>query len=139
MSGARSEFKVREKDYLRSSLSLRQLQALVGRRCASAVPLIEKGLHSSSVHGPQRERRDVLDQNPTAGDCRLGPSRTVSNGIMFQRFKSLPAAPRHDQLGVVVQQEEQIFRLNNCGVRRLPWRTKPQDLASLRVERKELP
>src|SRR6185503_20179446 len=93
----------------------------------------------TSVHGPQRERRDVLDENPIARDCRLGPSRTVSNGIMFQRFELFPAAPRHDQLGVVVQQEEQIFRLNNCSVRRLPWWTKPEDLASVRVECKELP
>src|SRR6185436_3630627 len=90
------------------------------------------------VHCPQRQRRDVFYENPITGNCRLGPSRAVCHVILFQRLKSFSAASRNDQFGIVVQQEEELVRLDDCGVCRLTGRTQPQDLAGFCIESKKL-
>src|SRR5262245_42004876 len=60
----------------------------------------------ASVQGPQRQRRGVLDEHSIARDSRLSPGGAVRESVPLQRFESIPAAPRHDQLSVVVQEHE---------------------------------
>ena len=107
----------------------------------------EDSRHEPSVHcvlalrqlqRPQRERRDIFDEDSIARDGRLGPGRAVGDSVPFQRFESIPAAPRHNQLTVVVQQEQKIAGLDDGGIRGLTGLTEPQNLAGLRVEREEL-
>src|SRR5207247_4754376 len=92
-----------------------------------------------SIQRPQRERRDVFDVDSIARDGRLSPGRAVRDSVPLQRFESIPAAPRHDQLGVVVEKQEKTAGLDDGGVRGLPGLTEPENLAALRIEREELP
>ena len=56
---------------------------------------------------------------------------------MFEGLETSPAAPGDDQLGVVVQKEKQIIRLDKSSVGCLPRPVEPQDLASRRIDGEE--
>ena len=71
----------------------------------------------------------------TAGWAHVALSATA---YRFKRFEPVAAAPRHNQLGVVVQQEEKTAGLDDGGIRGLTGLTEPEHLAGVRVEREEL-
>src|SRR5258705_7457647 len=83
--------------WLRSRASLEEVAIATALRTASTTFLV---IVRPSIQRPQRQRADVFDENPIARDGRLSPGRAVRDSVPFQRFECLPAAPRHDQLGV---------------------------------------
>ena len=91
-----------------------------------------------SINSPQRQRIHILDEDALAGECRLRPRGAVGDGIALQRLERARARPRHDQFGIVVEQEQQAVSLDDGGVRRLARRAEPQDLAGLRIDREVL-
>src|SRR5712692_4585356 len=104
-----------------------------------AVPSCVRGASLASIQRPQRERSDVFHEDPITRDGRLSPGRAVRDDVPFQWFESTLAAPRHDQLGVVVQKQEKIACLDDGGIRGLAGLTEPENLAGDRIEREELP
>src|SRR5262245_31497164 len=127
--------------------------ATAGSRCwtwfraSLATPAIEtatstantNGLVISSIQRPQRQRRRVFDEDAIPRNRRLRPGRAVRDSVSLHRFESSLTAPRHDQLAIVVQQEQKSAGFDDGGVRRLPRRSEPENLAASRVEREELP
>src|SRR5262245_5899645 len=83
-------------------IARRSVHGFIFRRCGDkeAPPWV-----SASLQRPERQRSDVFDEHPIARDGRLGPGRAVGDRVPFHRFKSGLTAPRHYQLGVVVQHE----------------------------------
>ena len=65
------------------------------------------------------QRVAVLDEDPVAGDGRLGRRRAVGDDVARDRLEAGADRPRHDQPGVVVEQEQEWFRLDDGGVLRL--------------------
>ena len=85
-------------------------------------------------HRPQGRRVDVLDEDPVAGDGRLGPCRAVGGDMAGDRLEAGATGPRHDQLGVVVEQERESFRLDDGGVLGPTRRPQPQRRPGVRIE-----
>src|SRR2546426_319752 len=80
---------------------------------------------SSSVHGPERDRRDVLDENAIARNRRSGPSSAVCDRIGLDRLECARVRPRHHQLRVVFQHEQQVAGPYYRRVARLPRARRP--------------